>query len=87
MRPESYAKLVAEAEAAVAAVKNPELRYIAFQKILEVLLKKRELQNKSKAKRPKRLSPRGKNKRPKRLSPRGRNKYGNEWLSIIDDGL
>ncbi len=34
----SYAELVAEAEAAVAAVKDPELRRVAFDKILGTLL-------------------------------------------------
>ena len=35
---EGYAALVAEAEAAVASVKDPELRRVAFEKILETLL-------------------------------------------------
>jgi hypothetical protein len=34
----AYAKFVAEAEAAVAAMKDPELRRVAFEKILETLL-------------------------------------------------
>lgn len=33
-----YAKLVAQAEAAVAAVKDPELKRVAFQKVLDDLL-------------------------------------------------
>lgn len=33
-----YARLVSEAENAVAAVKDPELRRVAFEKILETLL-------------------------------------------------
>lgn len=36
----SYADLVAEAEAAVSGVKDPELRRVAFDKILETLLAK-----------------------------------------------
>ena len=35
---EGYTALVAEAEAAVASVKDPELRRVAFEKILETLL-------------------------------------------------
>lgn len=34
----AYAAMVAEAEAAVAAVKDPELRYVAFDIILTALL-------------------------------------------------
>ncbi len=34
----AYAKMVAEAEAAVAAMKDPELRRVAFEKILATLL-------------------------------------------------
>jgi hypothetical protein len=37
---EGYADLVAEAEAAVSGVKDPELRRVAFEKILETLLAK-----------------------------------------------
>ncbi len=34
----AYAALVAEAEASVAAVKDPELRRVAFERVLEALL-------------------------------------------------
>lgn len=37
-KPADYAALVAEAEKAVATVKDPELRRVAFEKILETLL-------------------------------------------------
>lgn len=36
----SYAEMVAETEAAVAAVKDPELRRVAFEKILSTLLER-----------------------------------------------
>jgi len=38
MKPEDYAEAVAKAEKAVAATKDPELKKIAFQKVLEDLL-------------------------------------------------
>src|SRR4051812_19242957 len=37
----TYAQLVSEAEAAVAAVKDPELKRVAFEKILGTLLEQR----------------------------------------------
>ena len=37
---EGYAAIVAEAEAAVASVKDPELRRVAFEKILSTLLER-----------------------------------------------
>jgi hypothetical protein len=38
----AYAAMIAEAEAAVAAVKDPELRRVAFDRILATLLERKE---------------------------------------------
>ncbi len=77
-----YKGLVAEAEAAVAAVKDPELRRAAFEKILERLLGHPQNGGAPKGKKERASS----TARPaeKRKSPRGPRAYIEE---LIDDGF
>jgi len=54
----AYAAMVAQAEAAVAAVKDPELRRVAFEKILTTLLEQQSAPAKAAAsRRPNRSAP------------------------------
>lgn len=79
-----YARLVAEAEAAVAAVKDPELRRVAFEKILATLIENGE----SSARRPARgreaITSAAHRKRGKSQSRRGPKAYIEE---LVADGF
>jgi hypothetical protein len=55
--PPDYAALVSEAEKAVQGVKDPELKRIAFQKILDDLIEGRDPERRDTAKRPKKERP------------------------------
>lgn len=80
-----YASLVAKAEQAVAAVKDPELRRIAFQKILDSLLADEAAGAKSKVRH---------DKAPKEHSRVARKQAGKRkrgvaayLLELVDDGF
>jgi len=81
----SYAELIAEAEAAVVAVKDPELRRVAFEKILATLLDDGQTSSDQKESQ-KKISVRTKSKsaRPpvgKRGARRGPKKYIEDLLA------
>ncbi len=78
----NYKEVVAEAEAAVAAVKDPELRRAAFEKILEQLLGQSRSRSSPKAGK-EQASP-GIKRVEKKTSPRGPQGYVDE---LIDEGF
>src|SRR5262245_44804133 len=78
----NYSELVAEAEQSVQGVKDPELRRIAFQKVLEELLSGGRSTDTS----PRRRARNTPADRPKirRKTPRGATTYLRE---LVDDGF
>src|SRR5438045_54028 len=82
-KPANYAELVAQAERAVASVKDPELRRAAFEKILDDLLSSRDQQPKPKPSKPGAKSSPASARKPakKRTGPQG---YVEE---LVDDGF
>jgi hypothetical protein len=76
----SYAELIAEAEAAVVAVKDPELRRVAFEKILATLLDNGPPSSVQK-KTQKGISPQSKSKSARPTAGKGPKKYIEELLA------
>jgi hypothetical protein len=81
----AYAAMVAEAEAAVAAVKDPELRRVAFEKILGTLLEQASegadrSRGKRRARQPERSTP-TKVEHPARKARKGPKAYIEELIS------
>lgn len=80
----SYAEMVAEAEAAVQSVKDPELRRVAFEKILESLLGRGSASSPKKAS--KKTSKKTAKKATAKSAPRGKGPKA-RLLELIDDGF
>jgi hypothetical protein len=87
-RTATYARMVAEAEAAVAAVKDPELRRVAFEKILATLLEAEAPSSAGPKSHPKLAKAASENlhevKRPARQAREGPKAYVE---TLIDDGF
>ncbi|HED53738.1 MAG TPA: hypothetical protein ENJ00_06010 [Phycisphaerales bacterium] len=80
----SYAEMVAEAEAAVQSVKDPELRRVAFEKILESLLGGGSTSSPKKTS--KKTSKKTAKKAATKSAPRGKGPKA-RLLELIDDGF
>jgi hypothetical protein len=84
---ETYAAMVVEAEAAVAAVKDPELRRVAFEKILSTLLEQKPSGARG-AGRKKRSRPQPKASEKKKSTARKKSSGPKAQIeALIDDGF
>jgi hypothetical protein len=81
--PRDYGTLVQQAEKAVAAVKDPELKRIAFQKILESLLSESEVQPKPSPSR----GPQAVKSGTSRQLTKGRGGPARYLLELVDEGF
>ena len=82
----SYAEMVAEAEAAVQSVKDPELRRVAFEKILESLLAGGSTSARKKKTSKKTSKKANAKKAATKSAPRGKGPKA-RLLELIDDGF
>jgi hypothetical protein len=87
-KPTEYAAMVAEAEASVSAVKDPELRRVAFEKILVTLIEREQSkpQGQERSPRPERGSPTVE-KNDKRSVGATRQGPKGQVEALIDDGF